>query len=88
MGPGGPGGTNVAQISMVSLRCRLVDLKQVKETVSDDANTKFAYLLEKAFSSSSFLVPDSARFGQLEPSGDGLTYVFQVTLTLKRPLKL
>jgi hypothetical protein len=56
--------------------------------VSPDANTKFAFMLERALSTSPHFVPGSARFGQLEPTGDNLTYTFQVTLTLKRPLKL
>ena len=99
VGPGGPGfpgvpvnppggGTNTlameGQISQVNLRCRLVDLKKV----SADANTKFAFMLETALSKDSNFVPGSARFGQLEPAGDNLTWTFQVTLTLNRPLKL
>jgi type IV pilus assembly protein PilM len=84
--PGQASSTNAVAgfISTVNLRCKLVDLKNV----SPDANTKFAYMLGNALSSSSFFPPGTAVFGQLEPSGDGLTYVFQVTLTLKRPLKL
>ena len=71
-------------ITQINLRCRVVDLSRV----SADANTKFAYMLEKDISSSSFFLADSARFGQLEKSQDGLTSMFQVNLTLKRPLKL
>jgi hypothetical protein len=95
--PGGPinpagGGTNTmameGQISHVNLRCRLVDLKKVSDKVSADANTKFAFMLETALSKDLNFVPGSARFGQLEPAGDNLTWTFQVTLTLSRPLKL
>jgi type IV pilus assembly protein PilM len=71
-------------ITQINLRCRVVDLSKI----SADANTKFAYMLEKDISSSPFFAPDSARFGQLEKSPDGLTTTFQVNLTLKRPLKL
>jgi type IV pilus assembly protein PilM len=84
-----PTGTNTlaappGYITFINLRCKLMDLRKV----SDDANTKFAFMFEKALSTNPQFVPESARFGQLEPSGDNLTFTFQVTLTLKRPLKL
>lgn len=89
MDPTGAGATNlVGMITSVNLRCRMVDLKKVKDSVSDDANTKFAYMLEKALAGSPHFIAEATRFGQLEPSGDQLTYVFQITLTLRRPIRL
>ena len=79
-----PAGPPPGVIAFINLRCRMVDLKGV----SADANTKFAYMLEKALSSSPKFVAGAARFGQLEPAGDNLTFKLQVTLTLKNPLKL
>ncbi len=71
-------------ITQVNLRCRIVDLSKV----SADANTKFIYMLEKEISGSTSFVSDSVRFGEQQRSADGLTSMFQVNLTLKRPLKL
>jgi hypothetical protein len=72
-------------ITAVTLRCKLVDLKNV----GADANTKFAYMFEKALTNSVYIVPESTRLnGDLDPAGDNQTYVFQVNLTLKRPMKL
>jgi len=73
-------------ITMVNLRCKLVDL--TARGASADANTKFVFMLEKALSSSPYFDAGGVRLGQLEPSGDALTFTFQVTLTLKRALKL
>ncbi|MCX6904182.1 MAG: type IV pilus assembly protein PilM [Verrucomicrobia bacterium] len=73
-------------ITMVNLRCKLVDL--TARGAGADANTKFVFMLEKALSSSPYFDAGGVRLGQLEPSGDALTFTFQVTLTLKRALKL
>ena len=82
-------GTNVVEgfITYVTLRCKLVDLKN--RGGPDDANTRFAFMFEKALTNSSFFVPETTRLiGDLAPSGDNLTFIFQVHLALKRPVKL
>ncbi|MBI5387373.1 MAG: type IV pilus assembly protein PilM [Verrucomicrobia bacterium] len=88
------GGTNVTAtasnaptdaISTVNLKCRLVSLKKPG---ADDANTKFAYMFEKAVTNSAFFTPESKLSGTIDPGGDGLTETFQLRLVLKRPLQL
>lgn len=78
--------TNVpGQITMVSLKCRFVDLTPS----SADANTKFMYYLESALTNSPmFLVEGTKLTGNLDKSPDGLTYMFKVDLMLKNPIKL
>ena len=71
-------------ITSVIMKCRLLDLK----SVGADSNSKFAYMFEGALTNSPYFLPDGTKLsGNLDPAKDGLTYTFQVNLTLKRPLK-
>ena len=72
-------------ITTVIMKCRLLDLK----SVGADSNSKFAYMFEGALTNSPYFLPEGTKLsGNLDPAKDGLTYTFQVNLTLKRPLKL
>jgi type IV pilus assembly protein PilM len=71
-------------ISQINVRCRMVDLNGIRAT----ANSDFAYMFDKAISRSAYFVTNESKLGDLQPAGDGMTYTFNATLTLKRPIRL
>jgi hypothetical protein len=82
------GGTN--QIDTVLLTCRSVNLKSVRPDAPADAHTLIAEGLAEELRSRTnhFLVEGTKVFGDIVPPDTNLTFTFQVTLKLARPVKL
>jgi hypothetical protein len=83
------GGTN--QIDTVLLTCRSVNMKAVKAGgAADDAHTVIAEgLAEELRGRTNHFIADGTRVtGDIQPPDTNLTFTFQVTLKLARPVKL
>ncbi len=79
-----------SEIEMVLLTCRSVNLKSVKADAPADAHTVIAEALaEELRSRTNFFNPEGTKVsGDIVAPDTNLTFTFQVTLKLARPVKL
>jgi hypothetical protein len=73
------------EVSVITMKCRAVDLT----SIASEANSTIAYTLQEQLkASTNFFIPEKTELvGQLVPDPTTGTFTFDVSVSLKNPLK-